>query len=94
LSGLIDVAELEQTYDDNKSGSAVNRSESGRPQVGAMSGAGRHPQNGMQSNGCNGHDADVHGVVPKRTVPAHQSPTSYRSDTGRDPSPPWAAADG
>lgn len=96
LSGLIDVAELEQTYDDNKSGSAVNRSEIGRPQVGAMSGAGRHPQNGMQSNGCNGHDADDRDAEPEGTVPANPPRSSYRSDVGRDPVPSLVAksADG
>jgi hypothetical protein len=94
LSGLIDVAELKQTYDEKKSGSAANRSGSGRPQVGVLSGSGRPQQSGVNANGHNGHEANDDDAASEGTVPANKSPSSYRSDTGRDPTPPSAAADG
>jgi DNA primase catalytic core len=94
LSGLIDVAELKRSYDDNQSGSKSKRSETGRPQVGVVSGDSRPHRNGANTNGGNGHDADEPEDVPERTVPANKPRSSYRSDTGRDPSPPLAAADG
>jgi hypothetical protein len=80
LSGLIDVAELKRSYDDNQSGSKSKRSETGRPQVGAVSGDSRPHRNGANTNGSNGHHADEPEDVPERTVPANTSESSYRTN--------------
>jgi len=93
LSGLIDVAELEQTYDKKKSGAATRRSGAGRPQVGVVSGEGRHGQNGAKANGRKGHAVIDPDDVPERTVPANKPRSSYRSDTGPTASLVAKAAD-
>ena len=96
LSGLIDVTDLEQTYDAKKSGQTTNRSglassqsETGRPQVGVVSGDGRCSQNGTKANGHNDRDAFEQDGTDESTAPARRSSTSYRNGE-----PPLAAADG
>ncbi len=93
LSGLIDVAELEQTYDKKKSGAISNRSETGRPQVGVVSGESRHGQKGAKANGLKDQAVIDQDDVPERTVPANKPQSSYRSDTGPAPSLVAKAAD-
>lgn len=93
LSGLIDVVELEQTYDKKKSGAISNRSETGRPQVGVVSGESRTRQNGAKANGRQGHAVTDPDDAPERTVPANKTQSSYRSDTGPAPSLVAKAAD-
>jgi hypothetical protein len=57
LAGLLDVEDLEtHTYDSNRSGSEVEKSASGRPQVGSRSGGGRAVENGEKPR----PDDDLH----------------------------------
>ena len=93
LSGLIDVAELEQTYDKKKSGSAARPSGGGRPQGGAVSGESRARQNGAKANDLKDHAVIDPDDAPERTVPANKLQSSYRSDTGPAPSLVAKAAD-
>ncbi len=80
LSGLIDVAELKRSYDDNQSGSQSNRSGVGRPKVGVVSGDSRCLQHGRKANGSRDHEVIEQDDVPERTVPANTSESSYRTN--------------
>ncbi|HNP65888.1 MAG TPA: CHC2 zinc finger domain-containing protein [Woeseiaceae bacterium] len=81
LSGLIDVAALEKTYDEKRSGKKSSRSGSGRPQVGAKSGTGRTKSNATNTSSRKGRSSTGKGKVAKRAVPAIARQSSCRTDT-------------
>ena len=82
LSGLIDIAALEQNYDEKKSGLKSSRSGSGRPQVGQKSGGGRAKGNAANTNKRKARSSTDKDKATRRAVPAVARPSSCRTDTG------------
>ncbi len=90
LSGLIDIAALEQTYDEKKSGRKSSRSGSSRPQAGGTSGTGR--ANSIAANSSKRKARRRKGThkSENRGDPAIARQSLCRTNTN---SPSWEVAD-